>query len=78
MEKYESGGESRERRSFCRLFVGKTEGKLQLLGIWLRWKDKIKTDLQEVRCEVVNLIKQAQDRDKWRALLNAVKNFRVP
>jgi len=54
MENYELGGESWERRNFCRLFVGKTEGKLQLLGIWRGCKDKIKTDLQEVECGVMD------------------------
>jgi hypothetical protein len=43
-----------------------------------RWKDNIKMDLQEVGCGGVHWIDLAQDRDRWRALLNKVMNFRVP
>jgi hypothetical protein len=40
--------------------------------IYNRWKDNIKMDLQEVGCEGMDWIELAQDRDRWRALLNAV------
>jgi hypothetical protein len=43
-----------------------------------RWKDNITMDLQEVGCGGVHWIDLAQDRDRWRALLNAVMNLRVP
>jgi hypothetical protein len=42
------------------------------------WEDNIKMDLQEVRWEGVDWIDMAQDRDRWRALVNAVMNLRVP
>jgi hypothetical protein len=43
-----------------------------------RWKDNIKMDLQEVGCSGMDWIQLTKDRDKWRALVNAVKNLRVP
>jgi hypothetical protein len=43
-----------------------------------RWEDNIQMDLQEVGWRCTGWIDLAQDRDKWRALANAVMNFRVP
>ena len=43
-----------------------------------RWEDNIKMDLQEVGCEGTDWIQLAQGRDRWRALVNAVMDLRVP
>ena len=58
--------------------MGKLEEKRPLGRPRRRWEDNIKMDLQEVGCECVDWIELAQDRDKWRALVNAVMNLRVP
>jgi hypothetical protein len=67
-----------ERRGVCRVLVEELEGKRPLGRPRRRWEDNIKADLQEVGCGVTDWIELAQDRDRWRALLNAVMNLRVP
>ena len=60
------------------ILVGKPEGKRPLGRPRLRWKDNIKMDLQEVGSGGMDWMGLAQDRDRWRALVNAVMNLRVP
>jgi hypothetical protein len=60
------------------LLVGKPEGKRRLGRPRCRWEDNIKMDLQEVGCGGMDWIELAQDRDRWRALVNAVMNLPVP
>jgi hypothetical protein len=55
-----------------------SEGKRPLGRPRPRWMDNIKMDLQEVGFGGMDLIKLAQDRDRWRALMAAVMNFWVP
>jgi hypothetical protein len=58
--------------------VGKPEGRSHLGRPRHRWEDNIKMDLQKVGCGGMDWIDLAQDRDRWRALVNAVMNLRVP
>jgi CRISPR/Cas system-associated protein Cas7 (RAMP superfamily) len=57
--------------------VGKPLGKRPLRKPKSSWEYNIKMDLQEVGCDGMDWIKLAQDRDRWRALVNAVMNLRV-
>jgi hypothetical protein len=59
-------------------FVRKTEGNIPLGRPMLIWEDNIKIDLQEVGCGGMDWIDLAQHRDRWRVLVNAVMNLRVP
>jgi hypothetical protein len=58
--------------------VGKPEGKRPFVRPRRRWVVNIKMDLQEVGCGVTDWIELADDRDRWRALVNEAMNLRVP
>jgi len=58
--------------------LGKPEGRRPLRRPRLRWVDNIRMDLQEVVCGYMDWIGLAQDRDRWRTLVSAVMNLRVP
>jgi len=66
-----------DRRGVYRVLVGKPEGKRPLGRPRCRWKDNIKMDLEEAGCGYMDWIDRAQDRDRWRALVNAVMYLRV-
>jgi hypothetical protein len=67
-----------EKRGVYRVLVGKPKGKKPLERPRCRWEDNIKMDRQEVGREGMDWIELAQDRDRWRALVTAVMNLRVP
>ena len=58
--------------------MGKPERKRPLGKPRRKWEDNIKMDLQEVGCGGMDWIEVAQDRDRWRVLVNAVINIRLP
>jgi hypothetical protein len=67
-----------KKRNVYRLLVGKPEGKRPLRRPRRRWIDNIKMDLSEIGFGGVDWIALAQDRYRWRALVNVVMNLRVP
>jgi hypothetical protein len=67
-----------ERRGAYRALLGKPEGRRPLGRPRRRWENSIKMDLREVEWGGMDWINLAEDRDRWRALANAVMNLRVP
>ena len=67
-----------EEKGLYRVLVGKLEGKIPLGRPRRRWVNNIRMDLQEVGCGYMDWIGLAQDRDRWRTLVSAVMNLRVP
>jgi hypothetical protein len=67
-----------EKRNAFRILVGNPEGKRPLGRPRRRWVNNIKMDHREIGWDGMDWIDLAQDRDQWRALVNAVMNIRVP
>ena len=67
-----------KRRGVYRVSVRKSEGKRPLGRPRCSWENNIKMDLQEAGCGGLDWIDRAKDGDRWRALVNAVMNLRVP
>jgi hypothetical protein len=67
-----------EKRNAYRKLVGKPEGRRPLGRPKRRWVGNIKIDLGEIGWDGGDWIDRAQDRDRWRALVNTVMNLRVP
>jgi hypothetical protein len=66
-----------EERNVYRVLMGKPEGKRPLGRPRRRWEDEFSMDLREIGWGSVDWIQLAQDRDRWRALVNTVMNLRV-
>ena len=67
-----------ENRGVYRVLVGKRERKRPLGKPRRTWEDNIKMDLQEVGCGGMECIDLTEDRERWWAFVNAVRNLRVP
>jgi hypothetical protein len=67
-----------EERGVYRVVLEKPDGKRPLGRPRRRWEDNMKMDLLEVGGSCGDWMELAQDRDRWRALVSTVKNFRVP
>jgi hypothetical protein len=67
-----------EMRYAYNILVEKLEKKRPLERYRHRWESNIRTDLREIRWEIVGWIHLAQDRDQWLAVVNMVMNLRVP
>ena len=67
-----------EGRSAFKILTGTPAGKRSLARSRCRWEDNIRMDLEEVGINAGNWVDSTQDRNYWRALVNAALNLRVP
>jgi len=78
---YKAYDERKVYRKYCYIYFNSLvtmEGRRPLGRPRRRWVDNIRVDLQEVGCGYMDWIGLAQDRERWRTLVSAVMNFRVP
>ena len=68
----------KEGRSAFKILTDTPTGKRSLGRSWRRWEDKIRIDLKEIGINKRNWVDSAQDKDYWRALVNAALKLRVP
>ena len=68
----------RERKGICGVVMGRPEGKRPLGKPRHRWEDNIKVDLKEIGWKGLDWIDLTQDRDRWLAIMNMIKNLCVP
>jgi hypothetical protein len=61
-----------------RVLAGKPEGKRPVGRLRRRWEDNIKMDITEIEWSGMDWIDMAEDRDRWRVLVNMIMNLRVP
>ena len=66
-----------EGRSALKILTGKPTGKRPLGRPRRRWEDNIRMDLEEIFINAGNYVDSAQDRNYWRALVNAALNLRI-
>ena len=71
-------GRMGEGRSAFKMLTGKPTGKRLLWRPRRRWEDNIRMDLEGIDIHAGNWVDSAQDRNYWRALVNAALNLRVP
>ena len=67
-----------EGRSFFKILTGAPAGKISLGRVKRRWEDNIRMDLKKIFINTKNWVDLAQDRDYWRAFVNATLNLRAP
>ena len=73
-----SCSQNRRRLEFFQNLTAKPTGKRRLGRLWRRWEDNIRMDLNYTGFKIRNCVDSAQERDYWRALVNAALNVRVP
>jgi hypothetical protein len=73
-----SCSQNEEGRSAVNILVSKPTGKRPLGRPRRRWEDNIRMDLKEIGINTKNWVDSAQDKDYWRAVVNAALNLRVP